>query len=94
MPDDKELLAWAESKRKELLEACIAAGHDKTTLQDVAYEKLPAGNWKNPCLVFSGKNIIAKYWLSFRRLHKRSKVYSPKFNIETGEKIACQLSKS
>jgi hypothetical protein len=75
----------------DLIDACVAVGHDPAKIKIASFEAYPFGNWKAKCTVFADEQAIAQFWLSFRRLHKRSHLRSPRFNIDTSEDISNAL---
>lgn len=84
----KDLTTWAQAQKKRLMDACVKAGHNPETLKAATLNGHPFGNWKFKGVLFSDGKAIAQFWLSFRRLNKRSKVTVPRFNVETSDEIA------
>jgi hypothetical protein len=87
---DADLKTWLETNKKRLLDACVNSGY---ALLDIATPKdAPYGRWNNKVVIYADKVPIAQFWLSFRRLHKRSKITSPRFNIETDDQISSKFA--
>jgi|ERR1700759_2788642 len=85
---DQELLVWCEASKKRLLDACVSSGFSRLTVATPT--DAPFGRWNQKVVVYDAvtKEPVAQFWLSFRRLHKRSKITSPRFNLETSDEIS------
>jgi hypothetical protein len=78
-------LLWYLKQEKNLIEAAQAV-FPEVSVQ--AFERAPQGSWKHKKVIFSGKEPVARYWLSLRRTGTSKKLRVPRFNLECGEQLA------